>query len=278
MPELPEVETTLRGIEPFVRDAQIVAIKVRNASLRWPVPVNALKDLAGKTVLRLERRAKYIIWHIDKGALLLHLGMSGSVRVIDPGVTDLVPGKHDHIDITLRSKAGNTHIVRYNDPRRFGCCLWVDSAVESHPLLVSLGPEPLQEEFDAAYLFARSRGRKVAIKNLIMDGKVVVGVGNIYASEALFRAGIRPGTAAKRLTRRGSEALVAAIKYVLAKAIQAGGTTLNDFSQSDGRPGYFRIELQVYGRAGEPCFRCGERIKSTVHGQRSTFYCATCQQ
>lgn len=277
MPELPEVETTLRGIEPAVHGAKIVAIQVRNPSLRWPVPVETLKGLAGETVCRLERRAKYLLWHMPGGALMIHLGMSGSLRLIDPETNDQAAGKHDHIDIQLLTRQGKSCIVRYQDPRRFGCCLWLDTPVKSHPLLASLGPEPLSLEFDAPYLFSRTRGRKLAIKNLIMDGKVVVGVGNIYASEALHQAGIRPGMAAKRLTKKASESLVEGIKSVLQKAIRAGGTTLNDFSQSDGRPGYFRIELQVYGRAGKPCYTCGETIKTVVHGQRSTFYCPSCQ-
>lgn len=271
MPELPEVETSLRGIEPYLKGQRISDIVVRNAALRWPIPVAELQALIGQTVTRLERRAKYLLLHTERGVILLHLGMSGSLRVLDAKHSH---GKHDHLDIEVNGEK----VVRLNDPRRFGCCLLLQEPIGEHKLLASLGPEPLRDDFDGERLFKLSRGRSLAVKNFIMDGKIVVGVGNIYASESLFEAGIRPSMAAKRLSRARYNVLAAEIKTVLAKAIKAGGTTLNDFSQTDGKPGYFRHELQVYGRAGEPCSRCGTQIKSQTIGQRNTFYCASCQQ
>jgi len=270
MPELPEVETTLRGIEPFVDGATLTGVEIRNASLRWPVPSDDLKSLVGQKITQAGRRAKYIILTTNSGSILLHLGMSGSLRVISSGTA---PDKHDHIDLEF----DHHKVVRFNDPRRFGCCLVLDQAVDKHKLLVNLGPEPLSEQFNGDYLFKQSRGRTLAVKNFIMDGKIVVGVGNIYASESLFASGIRPTIAAKRITRARYQKLAEEIKAVLAKAIKAGGTTLNDFTQADGKPGYFRHELQVYGRAGEHCQRCKTRIKSRVIGQRNTFYCTGCQ-
>lgn len=270
MPELPEVETTLRGIEPFVEGQRLSKAIVRNASLRWPIPVDELNALVGQTVTRAERRAKYILLHTEKGCLLLHLGMSGSLRVLDTGTPE---GKHDHVDLEFGNK-----VVRFNDPRRFGCCLVLEEPVNQHKLLANLGPEPLSQDFDGDHLFKLSRGRNVAVKNFIMDGKIVVGVGNIYASESLFEAGIRPTVAAKKVSRARYQKLSQEIKAVLAKAIKAGGTTLNDFTQTDGKPGYFRHELQVYGRAGEACYRCGGEIKSKVIGQRNTFFCVGCQK
>lgn len=270
MPELPEVETSLRGIEPFTAGLRISDIVVRNAALRWPIPVAELQALVGQRIERLERRAKYILLHTQRGVILLHLGMSGSLRVVDG---EHSPTKHDHLDI----KVDSGKIVRLNDPRRFGCCLLLQEPVAEHKLLASLGPEPLSDSFDGNRLFELSRKRSVAVKNFIMDGKTVVGVGNIYASESLFEAGIRPSMAAKRVSRARYQLLARHIKDVLAKAIKAGGTTLNDFTQTDGKPGYFRHELQVYARAGESCTRCDSKIKSQVIGQRSTFYCPTCQ-
>lgn len=271
MPELPEVETTLRGIEPHMSGQVISKITVRNASLRWPVPVDALQSLVGLRIDKLERRAKYILLITTNGTVLLHLGMSGSMRVL-PAQTP--PEKHDHIDIEV---AGNV-VARLNDPRRFGCCLVIDGELETHKLLANLGPEPLSEDFTGDYLFQRSRGKKTSIKNFVMDGGVVVGVGNIYASESLYEATIRPTTQACNVSRKRYQRLVQEIKTVLTKAIKAGGTTLNDFTQADGKPGYFRHELQVYARAGESCNRCGAQIKSKVIGQRNTFYCSACQK
>jgi len=271
MPELPEVETSLRGIEPYTKGLRISEIVVRNAALRWPIPVAELKTLVGQRIERLERRAKYILLHTSGGVILLHLGMSGSLRVVE---ADHPPGKHDHLDINVSSGK----IIRLNDPRRFGCCLLLQEPVSKHKLLASWGPEPLSNSFDGERLFKLSRGRSLAVKNFIMDGKTVVGVGNIYASESLFEAGIRPGMAAKRVSRVRYQSLASHIKDVLAKAIKAGGTTLNDFTQTDGKPGYFRHELQVYGRVGESCYQCNSKIKSQVIGQRSTFYCPSCQR
>jgi formamidopyrimidine-DNA glycosylase len=270
MPELPEVETTLRGIEPFVDGQVISQIVVRNASLRWPVPSAALQSLCGQTVRKIERRAKYILIHTDNGVILLHLGMSGSLRVLDHQ-EDV--GKHDHLDLVFN----NNKAVRLNDPRRFGCCLLLQEPVEEHKLLANLGPEPLSDAFDGELLFKLSRKRSVAVKNFIMDGKTVVGVGNIYASESLFHAQLRPAMAAKRVSLARYQRLADQIKLVLSKAIQAGGTTLNDFSQADGKPGYFQQELYVYGRAGGACKLCSTEIKSQTIGQRNTFYCPSCQ-
>lgn len=270
MPELPEVETTLRGIEPYLHKQVLSDVVVRNASLRWPVPLAELGKLVGSRVLRLERRAKYILIHTEAGTMLLHLGMSGSLSVVDK---DAPHGKHDHVDLLIN----DSKIVRFNDPRRFGCCLVLQQPVLEHKLLRSLGPEPLSDDFDGEYLFRQSRGRSLAVKNFIMDGKIVVGVGNIYASESLYEAGVRPSMAAKRVSRARYQSLAKEIKEVLAKAIKAGGTTLSDFTQADGKPGYFRHELQVYGRAGQACLECGSTIKSQIIGQRNTFYCSHCQ-
>ena len=270
MPELPEVETTLRGIQPYLRNASVQEVVVRNASLRWPVPSYALSQLKGQAIVESERRAKYILLHTPAGIILLHLGMSGSLRVCD-SKTALT--KHDHIDLVLDNGA----IIRYNDPRRFGCCLLIQQPVNEHKLLQNLGPEPLTDGFDGDYMFAQSRGRSLALKNFIMEGKIVVGVGNIYASESLFLAGIRPTVAAQRLSRKRYNILSEKIKSVLQYAIEAGGTTLNDFTQADGKPGYFKQQLHVYGRAGQACTRCKSRVKSQVIGQRNTFYCPECQ-
>ena len=269
MPELPEVETTLRGIAPFIEGQRLTEVVVRNASLRWPIPVSRLKALIGNKVELAERRAKYILLHTKADCIMLHLGMSGSLRVLDAGEP---AGKHDHVDLQFGNK-----LVRFNDPRRFGCCLVLQEPINKHKLLFSLGPEPLSTGFDGDHLFEASRGRKVAIKNFIMDGKIVVGVGNIYASESLFAAAIRPTVAASKISRARYQKLAHEIKAVLTKAIDAGGTTLADFSQTDGKPGYFSQELCVYGRAGEACFQCGTELKSKVIGQRNTFFCVKCQ-
>ncbi len=271
MPELPEVETTLRGIEAYVDGKTLTKVAVRNSSLRWPVPTEDLESLCGQTVRRIERRAKYILIHLETGCILLHLGMSGSLRVLGAGEP---AGKHDHIDLEFDV----SHVIRLNDPRRFGCCLILREPVYEHRLLASLGPEPLSDAFDCERLFRLSRGKTQAVKNFIMDNKVIVGVGNIYASESLYQAGIRPTTAAKRISKARYKALSEEIVAVLNKAIRAGGTTLNDFTQTDGKPGYFAQELQVYGRDGEPCNRCSKTIQSKVIGQRNTFFCSVCQK
>ncbi len=270
MPELPEVETTLRGIRPSLLNQQIQALIVRNRSLRWPVPDGLEGLLAGETVNTLVRRGKYILIGTDAGTALLHLGMSGSLRIIDD---DTPAAKHDHIDIVLSSGK----VIRFNDPRRFGSLLWSDKDPLQHKLLAALGPEPLTDEFDGDYLYAKSRNRKVSIKQLIMNSNIVVGVGNIYASESLFRAGIRPTRQAGKVSKKRYLKLVEEIKTVLADAIEMGGTTLRDFHGSDGKPGYFRIKLKVYGRAGDPCEKCGSEIKHIVQGQRATYYCTSCQ-
>jgi len=270
MPELPEVETTRRGLLALVESCKIIDCIVRNAQLRQKVPDNIADLLRNASILGLERRAKYLLLNTNRGSLLIHLGMSGSLRVVDQhaGVN-----KHDHVDIVL----DNLRVIRYRDPRRFGLMLWAGSQPYQHPLLQKLGPEPLHAEFDGAYLFRISRKRKTAIKQLIMDSHVVVGVGNIYASEALFLSRIRPGRRAASLTRAQSEALCAAIKQVLQNAIAAGGSSLRDFTQADGNPGYFQQQLLVYGREGESCENCGKKIKCKRIGQRSSFYCPHCQ-
>lgn len=271
MPELPEVETTLRGIEPYVGGKTLTKVTVRNSSLRWPVPTEDLENLCSQTVQRIERRAKYILIHVETACILLHLGMSGSLRVLDANEP---AGKHDHVDLEFDAR----HVVRLNDPRRFGCCLILKEPVHEHRLLASLGPEPLSDAFNFERLFRLSRGKTQAVKNFIMDNKVVVGVGNIYASESLYQAGIRPTTAAKRISKARYKTLSDEIVAVLSKAIRAGGTTLNDFTQTDGKPGYFAQELQVYARDGEQCNRCSEVIQSKVIGQRNTFFCRVCQK
>lgn len=269
MPELPEVETTLRGIEPFLTGSTVRQLSITQRKLRWPIP-NSIGSMVGARIIGLHRRAKYIIVKTDRGYAIIHLGMSGSLRVISDGAERK---KHDHVEIILANGA----IIRFHDPRRFGAVLWTTDPPEQHPLLAKLGPEPLTTEFDALHLFKATRRRKAAIKNLVMDGQVVVGVGNIYASEALFLAGVRPGMAAGRVSRETCNRIVNSIKQVLSAAIKMGGTTLRDFVNSKGQPGYFQQTLQVYGRTGEPCNTCKSKIKMRVIGQRSTFYCPLCQ-
>ena len=269
MPELPEVETTLRGIAPHLAGRQIRAIEVRDPRLRWPVPASVQRAV-NRPVLGLRRRAKYILIDFDDGSLMLHLGMSGSVRVLEPGTP---PGLHDHVDLVT-----DDALVRFNDPRRFGSLLWVDAPVERHALLAGLGPEPLESQFDGDHLWRLSQGRRLAVKSFVMDGHVVVGVGNIYASEALFMAGVHPTRPAGRVSRGRYQGLAEAIRDVLGRAVREGGTTLRDFSDTDGTPGYFARNLLVYGRAGQPCFQCGAEVRQKVIGQRSSFYCVRCQR
>jgi formamidopyrimidine-DNA glycosylase len=271
MPELPEVETTRRGIAPHVVNHRVTGVVVRQKRLRWPVPPALARDLPGQTLHAVERRAKYLLLRADTGTVILHLGMSGSLRVLPAGTP---AEKHDHLDILL----DNGRCLRLTDPRRFGAALWCAGDVMQHPLLRALGPEPLDDDFTGEYLFARARRRKGAVKQFIMDGKVVVGVGNIYASEALFLAGIHPGRAAGRISRDRCDRLAAAIKEVLAASIRAGGTTLRDFVGGDGKPGYFSQQLRVYGRTGEPCLTCGTPVRQVITGQRSTYYCPRCQR
>ncbi|ASJ71169.1 bifunctional DNA-formamidopyrimidine glycosylase/DNA-(apurinic or apyrimidinic site) lyase [Granulosicoccus antarcticus] len=270
MPELPEVETTRRGIKPHLVGKTIQQVTVHNPNLRWPVPTT-IKALQGAIVASVTRRGKYLLVDVPAGTAIVHLGMSGSLRI---SPADEPRRKHDHIELLLESG----DILRFHDPRRFGCFLWAAAGEPPHKLLASLGPEPLANEFNAEYLFQASRKRQVPIKNFIMNSQIVVGVGNIYASESLFMAGIRPARAAKTLTRKQAEALVEAIKLVLQRSITQGGTTLRDFTNSDGNPGYFAQSLQVYGRTDEPCRKCRKPIKQSVIGQRSTFYCSHCQK
>ena len=268
MPELPEVETTRRGIEPFLTGHTIQRVHVRNHRLRWPVSLP--EHLSGSPVLSVSRRAKYLLIETQAGALVVHLGMSGSLRVV---ARDEEPRPHDHVDIEIQ----NGPWLRYNDPRRFGSFHFAEHPAGEHWLLKNLGVEPLGNEFSGDYLFELSRKRRVAVKNFIMDGKVVVGVGNIYAAEALFRAGIRPGVAADRVSRLAYQLLADAIRQILANAISVGGTTLRDFVGSDGQPGYFKQSLYVYGRQDQACRVCNTTLRLQTLGQRSTVYCPSCQ-
>ena len=269
MPELPEVETSRRGIEPHLTGATVLHAVVRNSRLRWPVSPEIL-SLSDQPVLSVQRRAKYLLLELPEGWIIIHLGMSGSLRVLPE---DLPPGKHDHVDLVM----SNGKILRYTDPRRFGAWLWETDLTTSR-VLSHLGPEPLSEAFTARGLQEKSRRKRIAIKPWLMDNKLVVGVGNIYASESLFAAGILPDRPACELTDHEAAMLVNCIKQVLQRSIDQGGTTLRDFLQTDGKPGYFAQELQVYGRAGEPCRQCGSLILSGRHAQRSTYWCPECQQ
>ena len=270
MPELPEVETTRRGLAPYIVGRSVAKVEVREARLRWPVARELPAALAGQRVDSIDRRGKYLLLGTGAGTLLVHLGMSGSLRYLpDP----LAPGTHDHIDVGFVGGG----VLRYHDPRRFGS-FHLTTTPERHPLLKDLGPEPLGEEFDADYLWQRSRGRRVAIKPHLMNSHIVVGVGNIYANEALFRAGIHPTRSARRIARDRFEPLVSAVRAVLLDAIEVGGTTLRDYVGGDGEPGYFRNSLRVYEREGEPCVQCGTPIKRRVLGQRATYFCSSCQR
>jgi formamidopyrimidine-DNA glycosylase len=272
MPELPEVETTRRGVAPHCVGRRVVGVVVRDPRLRWPVPADLDRRLTGQTFSAVERRAKYLLLRTPAGTLLVHLGMSGSLRLV---AATAPPGRHDHIDVQL---AGG-QALRFNDPRRFGCCLWLEPEAEAdHALLAALGPEPLSAAFSGDYLYRRSRGRKGAVKTFIMDGKVVVGVGNIYANEALFAAGIRPDRAAGRISRARYGRLAQEIRRILQRSIRQGGTTLRDFVGGDGKPGYFRQQLNVYGRAGEPCKHCAMPLRELRLGQRATVFCVACQR
>jgi formamidopyrimidine-DNA glycosylase len=272
MPELPEVETTRRGIEPHVAGCRVTDFLLHERRLRWPVADSVAGSVRGRRIIGVRRRAKYLLLDLDADAtLLLHLGMSGNLRVLPADTPRL---KHDHFDLLLDS--GRT--LRFNDPRRFGSLHLIDGDPETHPLLAHLGPEPLGAGFDAEYLWRASRGRRVAIKPLLMNAQVVVGVGNIYASESLFLAGVRPGRQARHLKRDEVAGIVVAIKDVLAMAVEVGGTTLRDYVGADGAPGYFRQKLNVYERSGEPCRVCEAPIRHRVQGQRSTYWCAVCQR
>lgn len=271
MPELPEVETTCRGIAPHIEGRTVTRVIVRNRNLRWPVPARLQQILSGTNVSHVGRRGKYILIHTANGCLIMHLGMSGSLSITD---ADTPPRKHDHVDIIFDSGK----CLRLHDPRRFGSIHWTTADPLSHKLLASLGPEPLARDFTLEHLWQASRKRRVAIKSFIMDSHIVVGVGNIYASEALFMAGIHPKRPAGRVTRQSYEKLLKAIKTVIRSAIKQGGTTLRDFTQSDGKPGYFKQKLKVYGREGESCLECGTPIRQLTIGQRASYFCPRCQR
>ena len=274
MPELPEVETTRRGIAPYIEGCTIKDVIVRECRLRWPVTDNIQQMLIGQTIRGVTRRAKYLLLQTANGHLLIHLGMSGSLRVLMDDALNNQHGKHDHVDIVLQGGLR----LRYSDPRRFGAILWTEEPPANHKLLKNLGPEPLGSEFTAQRLYQLSQGKKQAVKTFIMDNHVVVGVGNIYASEALFKAEIRPDRTSGRISQVRYERLTKAIKETLAKAIEQGGTTLRDFVGGDGKPGYFKQELAVYGRAGQPCLICGKMIRELKLGGRSSCFCDHCQR
>ena len=271
MPELPEVETTRRGLAPLVVGQRVRGVVIRNRALRQPVPRELPRVIAGATIQGLARRGKYLLFDCGGGTLIVHLGMSGRLWV----VTDHAPpAAHDHFDLVLV----NGTVLRLRDPRRFGLVLWQKGDAAAHPLIANIGPEPFSEAFDAAWLHGATRNRSAAIKLVLMDSHVVAGVGNIYANEALFRAGIPPRTAARRLTRERCQVLVEKIRETLELALRAGGSTLRDYVASDGQAGYFQNQFMVYDRAGEPCLRCGTSVKGIRQGQRSTFYCPGCQR
>jgi len=269
MPELPEVETVRRTLLLQCEGATVKSVTIRRHDLRWPIPDNLPALIQGQPIVRMKRRGKYLLFEFEHGTMLIHLGMSGVLKMVD---ANNPIGKHDHIDIHLN----NGVCLRLNDTRRFGAVLW-SALNQLHPLLASLGPEPLSEEFNAKLLYARSRGKKTSIKSFIMDSHVVVGVGNIYANEALFRAKIHPETISQNISQMDCENLVAAIKFVLARAIEQGGTTLKDYRDGRGKPGYFQQELCVYGRKGQPCLVCSSILVEIRLGQRTTVYCSCCQ-
>jgi formamidopyrimidine-DNA glycosylase len=271
MPELPEVETTLRGIAPQLRGARIERLEVRERRLRCPIPLDTEDRLRGQRIRTLGRRGKYLLLELERGTILIHLGMSGSLRVL---ASHTPPEKHDHLDLCLRGGS----CLRMRDPRRFGIFLWTPDAPDVHPLLAHLGPEPLGPGFDGGYLYRRSRGRKCAVKAFIMDASVVVGLGNIYANESLYLAGIHPARPCNRIGHERYRLLARQIRRVLASAIEQGGTTLRDFVREDGSPGYFALSLKVYDRAGEPCPVCRTPIRQRRIAQRSSFFCRRCQR
>jgi formamidopyrimidine-DNA glycosylase len=270
MPELPEVETTRRGIAPHLEGRRVRRALLRRPNLRWPISPEITTELPGQRIASVQRRAKYLLLEAESGSAILHLGMSGCLRVLPQGTP---AQRHDHVDLELDSG----QLLRLTDPRRFGALLWQPLGV-LHELLHGLGPEPLSDDFDVDYLMARAAGRKGPIKHLLMDQRIVVGVGNIYAAESLFRAGIHPARAAGRIATARMGLLVAAVKDILGHAIERGGTTLRDFLKPDGEPGYFEQELFVYGRAGLPCKACGNTLKAATWGQRATAYCPRCQR
>lgn len=270
MPELPEVETTMRGIAPHTVKRNISQVIIRQPRLRWPIPDELPQLLHKQKLLGITRRGKYLLFEFAKGHALIHLGMSGSLRIVDAASE---PNTHDHFDWVFGDIA-----LRYHDPRRFGCLLWIEGEPLEHSLLTMLGPEPLTDEFNAEYLFNRSRKRSQAIKQFIMDSHIVVGVGNIYANESLFMSRIKPIRKAGTLTRKNCEDLVRDIKFVLTRSIEQGGTTLRDFVGGDGKPGYFKQQLLVYGRGGEACTICKKKLKEIRMTDRTTVYCVDCQK
>lgn len=272
MPELPEVETIRAGIAPHISGKTITQVVLRHHRLRWPIVSNLAEILVGQQIISVSRRAKYLLLNTEQGCLIMHLGMSGSLRVYEDGAATAAQ-KHDHADFIFDDGT----LLRFHDPRRFGAILWFAGIPECHPLLVPLGPEPLGDGFTADYLRHTVQHSQRAIKTVLMDNHVVVGVGNIYANEALFQAGICPTRVAKTLRARDYAALVAAIRDVLQRAIAAGGSTLRDFVNSDGKSGYFQQQYAVYGRAGEACRQCGHEIVRITQAQRSSFYCPQCQ-
>lgn len=270
MPELPEVEVCRLGISPHIDNQVITDVVVRQRQLRWPVP-EQIAEAIGEPILSVSRRSKYLILKVATGSILIHLGMSGTIRVIDSSLPTI---KHDHVDIVF----GNGKALRLNDPRRFGAVLWLSNDVDEQGVLSKLGPEPLTDDFHADYLFEKSRKKLVPVKTFIMNNPVVVGVGNIYANEALFLSGIRPTKKAGTLTKKQCALLTDNIKKVLAAAIKQGGTTLKDFTQADGKPGYFAQSLNVYGRAGQPCVTCQTTLKEVRQSNRSSVFCPSCQK
>ena len=275
MPELPEVETTLNGIRPCLLGSRIARLIVRERRLRWPIDARLEEKVRGRTITAMRRRGKYMLINLDHGGLLMHLGMSGSFRVLarDTAAAKIYD-RHDHYDlVTDRGR-----IVRYRDPRRFGCLLWTAGDPMTHERIRVLGIEPLESRFNGEYLRTAARGRTLAVKNLLMNGRVVVGVGNIYASEALFDAGIHPLRGSHRISEARYQRLTASVQKILAAAIRRGGSTIRDFAGADGNPGYFEQELMVYGREGAPCYQCGTPIRNRTIGQRSSFYCPECQR
>ena len=270
MPELPEVEVCRLGISPHVVNNEVANVIVRNARLRWPIP-DEVQTIAGQRVIAVDRRSKYLLLRFNSGTLLLHLGMSGTIRVIDKTTP---VAKHDHFELVFV----NGTILRLNDPRRFGAVLWFEQHQDAQGLLSKLGPEPLSEDFCYDYLFNKAKNRKVPIKTFLMNNQIVVGVGNIYANEALFLAGILPTTKAGDISKKAYNALTDIIKQVLSAAIEQGGTTLKDFTQADGKPGYFAQKLNVYGRAGKKCVACESILEEVRQSNRSSVYCPSCQR
>ena len=270
MPELPEVETTRQGIYPHIHQQKVMNVILRRRDLRWPIPENMPQLIEGNLLLDIKRRGKYLLMEFESGTALLHLGMSGSISILE---SDITPGKHDHVDLGF----SNGKLLRFNDPRRFGAFLWAGKDPLNHKLLVNLGYEPFDQAFNAQYIYQVGKKKKIAVKQFIMDSKLVVGVGNIYANESLYLAGIHPARAANRISLKRYERLVSTIKMVLAKAIEQGGTTLKDFTQVDGRPGYFSQALHVYGKAGHPCTKCKTLLSEIRQSGRSSVFCKNCQ-